>query len=70
VAAAHGQEGQLLRVLHRQAPQQDLIQQGEYRGVGADAEGQGKDGHHGEGLGLGEAAKGESEVLDEVSHGP
>src|SRR6185295_5212192 len=70
MAAHHREEGDPLRLLDGQPAEQDLVEQGEDGGVGADPEGQGEDGHHGEGLGLAEPAEGEPEILDEASHAP
>ena len=54
--------------LHRQRPQRDLVQQGEHRGVGADAERDRDDRDDGEERRAGEAAGREAQVGEEVRH--
>jgi hypothetical protein len=68
VAADHREKGDPLRLLDRQPAEQDLIQEGEDGGVGADPQGQGEDGHHGERLGLAKSPEGEPEILGEAPH--
>ncbi len=47
MVAAHGQQNKLMRILDRQQPQQNLIQEGENRGIRADPQrqSQGRHGH-------------------------
>ena len=63
-------ERDLLRFLDGESAQQGLIQQGEHRRVGTDAEGEGDDGHRRENLGLGESSKGRAQIFYEVFHTP
>ena len=69
VGARAVEQHQLLGAGHGQEPQEDLIQQGEDRGVGADAQTQ--RGHHqqGEARILGQHPDGVAQVLDESFHG-
>ena len=60
---------QLVGVLHRQLPQQDLVDQRENRGVGADAKGQREDGDGGEQRIAAQAADREFQIGEEVAHG-
>ena len=62
------EDDETLRLLDGQHPQQDLIHQGEYRGVGADAQGQGEHHHEREPRVLGQRAEGIAQVLHEVVH--
>jgi hypothetical protein len=52
----------------RKGPQQDAVDDAEDRGVGADAEREGRDGHCGESRVRREAAQGEAQILAESSH--
>jgi hypothetical protein len=45
VAAAPGQHRQLLRIFHRQTPQNELMDERENGGIGADSESQRKNGY-------------------------
>jgi len=61
-AAAFGAElDELTRVLHREEPQQDLVDEPEHRGVGADAERQGQHGHGCENRGLEQGSEGQAD---------
>jgi len=70
VGAAHrsavAEEDKLLRILDGQRAEHDGVEQGEDGGVGADAEGERKQGHEGEAGALGEGAAAEAQVGEEV----
>ncbi len=62
------QDHELAGVLYGQEPQQDLVHQAEYRGVGPDPEGQGQHYHEREAGVLGERPQRELQVLPEIFH--
>jgi len=62
VVAAHGEKDELLRILDGEEAQQDLIEERENGGVGANAESQREDGYGGEAGSTGEHAEGVLEV--------
>ncbi len=68
VAAFHSESDQLLRVLDGQAAQQHLVEQGEDRGVGPDADGQREDRHQGEAGRLEKPPEGVPDVLQHSAH--
>ena len=68
MVAAHGEQHQLLRILHGQQAQQNLIEQGEYRGIGADAQRQGQYRDRGKHRILRQHARGIPDVSDQSTH--
>ena len=64
-----GQEHQPLGLRVGQRPQQDRVDHAEDGGVGADAQGQGEDGHRREAPGLGQDPDGVFDVAPEAFHG-
>src|SRR5437899_3521030 len=68
VPAAPGQQHDLFRMLDRQQPQDQLIDQREDGRIGADPQGQRQDRHQAEDRRLPEAADGEQDVLQKLGH--
>src|ERR1700691_1565323 len=68
VAAAPGQHHQLLRIFHGQLPQNELMDEGEDRGIGADSKSQRKNGDGAEQRRFAQGAEGVAEVLRESGH--
>src|SRR5262249_19062852 len=68
MASSRGQQYEFLRIADRQKLQNDLIDQAEDRGVGANAEGEGKHRDGSEQGRLAERAKGEAQILQYGCH--
>jgi hypothetical protein len=64
------QHYQPVRVIYRQLSQQDLVNQGEDRGIRANSQSERKDSDCGEEGTSAKRAQGEPEVRDEVAHVP
>ncbi len=62
VAPFHGEQDELLGILDGEETEENLVEEGEDGGVGADAESQGEDGYGGEAGSAGEHAEGVLEV--------
>src|SRR5258708_22299669 len=65
VATLHGEQDELLGILDGEEAQQDLVEEGENGGVGADAESQGQDGHGGKAGSAREHAEGVLQVAQD-----
>jgi hypothetical protein len=68
VVATAPEQDKLLRIFHRQQPQQDLVDQAEDGCVRADAQCERKNGNYNKYRRLLKSAKSETEVLPEMSH--
>jgi hypothetical protein len=62
MVAAHGKENEFLGILDREKAEEDLVEEGENSGIGADAEGEGQDGDGGEARSAGESAESVLEI--------